>query len=411
MGRIEEFKLKNGIRVVLVPLLGKKSVIVQTFVKAGAKFESKEELGMSHVVEHMAFKGTLKRPTSKIINVEADSKGAHFNAFTDYELTSYHLTTIWENLPWAIEMLSDILFNSVFDEKDLEKEKGVVMEEIKMYHDDPRREISSDFMELLYGESKFGCWSVVGEVKDIKKINREKIWNFRQRYLNPKETVLVIAGDILDSKKTKEWVRDYFEQFENKKAINLPKIKLILSSEKELLKRRKVEQAHFCLGIPAFSSEDKRKYTLRLLDLILSGSMSARLWQRIREERGLAYYVYSISDSLKEGGFWGVQAGVEINSKNLAIDLVKKELQNIKTDLNDIEIRRVKDYLLGTTKLAMDDVSFWSYFIGKKVLLDNELVLPDEELKRYEKVNFEEINKLTKELFLEKEIRILTISK
>lgn len=411
MGKIEEFKLKNGIRVVLVPLLGRKSVIVQTFVKVGAKFEANGEFGMSHLIEHMAFKGTLKRPTSKIINMEVDSKGASWNAFTDYELTSYHLTTIWENLPWAIEILSDTLFNSVFDEKELEKEKGVVMEEIKMYHDDPRREISSDFIHFLYGKSKLGCWSIAGEVEDIKRINREKIWNFRQKYLNPKEIAVVIAGDILDIEKTKGWIEDCFEKFENKNAIKLPKIELVLNKEKELLKRKQVEQAHFCLGIPAFSSDDKRRYPLKLVDLIMAGSMSARLWQKIRDDRGLAYYVYSISDSLEEGGFWGVQAGVEINSKDLAIDLIKQELKNIKTDLKEEEVKRVKDYLLGTTKLAMDDVSFWSYFIGKKVLMENKLVLPDQELEKFEKVKFGEIEKLAKDLFTEKDIRIVSISK
>lgn len=411
MGKIEEFKLRNGIRVVLVPLQGRKSVVVQTFVKVGAKFESKEEAGMSHVVEHMAFKGTIKRPTSKIINMEADSRGAHFNAFTDYELTSYHLTTIWENLNWAIEMLSDIMFNPLFEEKELEKEKGVIIEEIKMYHDDPRRQISSDFVEFLYGKSKLGCWSIAGEVGDITKINRNTIWQFRNKYLNPKEVVVVVAGDIVNKDRAKNWVKESFEGFENKESKRLPKIDLVLNKQKELIRRKQVEQAHFCLGVPAFSSVDERRYVLRLLDMVLSGSMSSRLWQRIRDERGLAYYIYPISDSLKEGGFWGVQAGVEMGSRAMAIDLVKKELNAIKDDLNEEEVKKVKNYLLGTTKLAMDDVAFWAQFIGQKLLLDNKLAMPEDELKKYQKVTLEEMKGMARQLFLEKEMRVVSVTR
>lgn len=406
--KFKEFKLKNGAKGVVIPLKGLNSVTVEVFFKIGSKYEINGEFGMSHFLEHMAFKGTQKRPSAVLINKEMDSKGASYNAGTGHEMTSYHITTIKENIPWALEMLSDILFNSIYDDEEVLKERGVIMEEIRMYQDNPMMGLSAEMTKFLYGKSKIGCWNIAGEVKDIKPINRQKVINYRNKFINPEEMVIVIAGNV-DLGVSSE-VEKYFGSFINENKEKLPNIEIILTDKEKKVIKKEVEQGHFAMAVPTFGREDKRRYEFRLLDLILSGNSSSRLYQKIREEKALAYYVFSISEDFSEDGYWGVQSGVTLEKLDEAMEIVSNELEGLKESLNEEELNRAKDFLIGKTKLAMDKTSYISGFVGEKLLLDGKIEMIDSEIKRYTKIDLKSLKRLAGEIFENKKIKRVIIT-
>ncbi|MFA7675818.1 MAG: pitrilysin family protein [Candidatus Shapirobacteria bacterium] len=404
MNKIKSFKLNNGIRGIIVPLLGLKSVTIEIFLKIGSKYESKGEFGLSHFLEHMAFKGTTKRPTSMAINNEIDAKGASYNAGTGHEMTSYYITTIKENVPWAIELISDILLNSIYDQKEVKKERGVIIEEIKMYQDNPMIGLSGEFTKFLYGDSKIGCWNIAGEVSDIENVERKTIVNYRKKYFNPNEIVVVVCGDVDES--FEEVIKNNFNGFLNSN-LSLPKVELILNKEKNKIIKKELEQGHFCIGLPALGWSDKRKYALKLLDILMDGNSSSRLYSKIREERALAYYVSSVGEMFKEGGYWAIQSGVNLDKVEEAMEIVKKEIGLIAESIKDDELKRVKDYLLGKTKLAMDKTNVVCSFVGQKLLLEGSEKTLEEELINYSKVKIEEVRDLAFDIFKKEEIRTL----
>ena len=401
------FTLDNGVRVAIVPIKGLNSVTVEVFLKIGSKYELNNEFGMSHFLEHMAFKGTKKRPTASVINQEIDSKGANYNAGTGHEMTSYYITTVNENVPWAIEMLSDMLTNSVFEEKEVNKERGVIIEEIKMYQDNPMMRLPGEMTNFLYGESKIGCWDIAGKVSDIEGVNRKKVVNFRNKFINPKHMVVVLAGNV-DLRMLGE-VKKYFSNFDNKHREYLPLVEVILGDKRKLTIKKEVEQGHFAMAVPSVSWNDKRKYAFELLDIILNGNSSSRLYQKIREDKAMAYYVFSIGESFKETGFWGVQSGVKIEKMDEAIEIVSDELKNIGNNLKEEELIRAKDYYFGKTKLRMDRSEYWSKFVGQKLLLEESSETLEEELGYYKNTTLKELVELAKDIFIDKEIRLITI--
>lgn len=407
---MKQILLKNGVRGVTIPLKGMQTVTVEVFVKIGSKYERAKQFGLSHFLEHMTFKGTEKRPSAKIINNEIDQKGASYNAGTGHELTSYYIKTTKENLGWGIEILSDMLINSVYEKTEFEKEKGVIAEEIKMYQDNPMMGISSDFTEFLYGNSDIGCWNIAGSVESVESFKVEDLIGFRKNYFDPNNTIVVIAGDIVENEAL-SLIEQYFSVFANRKTISLPDVNIKLNDELKLVKHKETEQSHFCLGVPSFTAIDDRRYALKLLDIILSGNTSARLYQTIREEKALAYYLFSISESFTEAGYFGIQSGVKQKKLNEAIDLVIEELMKIGDDLTDDEIGRAKDYLFGKTKLSMDRTDFWSNYVGQKLLLENKLTTIEEELEKYRMVKKEDVVKIAKEIFVKNKIRTLVISR
>jgi len=407
--KTKTLKLKNGIRVAIVPIKGLRSVTAEVFLKIGSKYETKNEFGISHFLEHMAFKGTEKRPSASDINKEIDSKGAGYNAGTGQEMTSYYINSTRENACWAVEMLADILTNSVFDKNEVLKERGVIIEEIKMYQDNPMMGLSGELTKFLYGKSKIGCWDIAGEVKDIEGVTREKVMDYRNRLINPENIVVVLAGDVDDMVLGE--VKKYFGDFTLRKGNKLSGVEVVLNKEKEKKIIKEVEQGHFAMAVPALKSRDKRRYAFRLLDIILNGNSSSRLYQKIREDKGLAYYVYSVSESFEEVGFWGVQSGVKLDRMDEAMEIVRKEILSIKENVDNNELQRAKDYLVGKVKLAMDKTSYWASLIGQKWLLEDELVDIDKELKEYQKVGLKEVSELAGEIFRPEEIRQVLIVK
>jgi predicted Zn-dependent peptidase len=299
-------------------------------------------------------------------------------------------------------MVADMLINSVYDQKEVLKERGVIIEEIKMYQDNPMMGLSGEMTKFLYGKSPIGCWNITGEVEDIETVNKQKIIDFRKKFINPKDMVVVIAGNV-DLNASSE-VEKYFGGLSNK-IETLPKVEMIIEENREKIIKKKMEQGHFAMTMPGISWRDKRKYSFKLLDIVLNGNSSSRLYQRIREDKALAYYVFSISENFEETGFWGVQSGVKLEKMDEAMSIVRQELKEIADNLNEKELDRAKSYLIGKLELAMDKTEFLSSYLGQKLLLEKKMETIENELKRYKKVELKELKNLAGEIFRENEIR------
>lgn len=401
-------ELKNGVKLITKPLVGLKAVTIEVGVKIGSKYEDIKEYGLSHFLEHMAFKGTSKRPTAAIINKEIDSRGASYNAGTTHESTIYYITTVKENLPWAMEMLSDILTDPLMEAGEARKEREVIAEEIKMYQDNPRMGLADEFYKFVFGTSAIGCWDVAGGVAEVMKYERQDLLNYRQKMLNAREMVVAVAGDVPDIKMVEEMTASSFGGLKTVEH-GLPKVEVTLNQEMAKRVKKTTEQAHFCLGVEGIRRDDKRKYALRLLETIVAGNSSSRLFQEIREDRGWAYYVDSIGQSFTEAGLVAFQSGVKKEKLAEAIDLTKKVLIDLHNSVNDEEMVRAKRFLRGRFGLAMDHSEFWTEYLGQKLLLEGEVGDLESQLKSIEAVKLNEVCELAEWLFEEKKFRTITV--
>lgn len=411
MIKFNEWTLNNGIQVVVAPLPGLKSVTVEVFLKVGSKYESADFFGMSHFLEHMAFKGTEKRKTAFDLSKEMDGRGAVHNAGTGHEWTSYYIKTVATHVPWAIEILADILVNPTFPEAEVLKERGVVMEEIRMYDDNPTMGLAYTFMEkFLKGE--VGCWSIAGKVKDIEKITRNKVVDYRNSYFDTNNIVVVIAGDaLIDSQLDviKGDIEKVWGGLRTKK-VELPKVKIGFGEGQETIKKD-IEQAHYCLAWPGVSWVDKRRYAAKLLEVMLAGNSSSRLWRAIREDRGLAYYLFPMSEHFEDMGFMGVQVGVAANRLEEAIEVTKTELLGFGGSVDEIELERAKDSLLGKLQLSMDETDFWTDFIGQRKLIYGDLMSVEQAIEKYRGVKLEDIKAVAGEVLGKNSFRQLVMKR
>jgi predicted Zn-dependent peptidase len=396
--------LSNGMKVVEIPLKGLSAVTIEVFCKIGSKYERVGEHGLSHFLEHMAFKGTDKRLSGEEVNKEIDTKGADYNAGTGHETTSYYIKTVKENLEWGVELLSDIVLNPKIRSEEVKKEKGVIIEEIKMYQDNPAMGMADTFWEHVLGKSPIGCWDIAGTVEEIDSYNEKDIIEYRKKYLDPKRMVVVIAGDV--GKGAGDIVNQYFGEFENK-AIKLPEIETVFTEVLETRVKKAVEQGHFCIGVEGLKRNDDRRYALKLLEIVMAGNTSSRLFSEIREKRGWAYYVHLIGDSFEEVGMLGVQSGVMMSKIDEAVSLTEEILVGLKDTISNDELLRAKSFYRGKVGLMMDRSDFWSQFVGERLLLENKISNIESEIKAVEAVDLEAVRHLAGELLRENRFRKL----
>jgi len=258
---------------------------------------------------------------------------------------------------------------------------------------------------LMYKDGDIGCWSVIGNRKSVTGITREDLVGYREKYLDGEKMVVVVAGAVENVGQTEEWIRKYFAAISRKNVI-FPKVPVIEGEERAETQDKGLDQAHFALGFPTVSWRDERLWAARLWDIMMAGNTSSRLWQEIREKRGLAYYVFSVSEELREAGYIAVQVGVKKNKLKETIDLVKNEFVKFADLVTEDELERAKKYIRGKTKLMMDRSDFWAGFMGKRLLLRGEIVTVKEELKKYEQVSLKQIKMLVREKVRKDQFRL-----
>jgi len=356
----------------------------------------------------MAFKGTHKRPLSSIVNREIDSKGASWNAGTGEEYTSYYITSVWDNIEWSIEILADLLQQPLMDKEEVLKERGVIAEEIKMYQDNPMMGLSSEYYKYILGESDIGCWDIAGEVEEIMSYQQKDLINFRKKSFSSEQIVIVVAGNIENEVQVFDLVTKYWEELKTC-VEGLPKVTPKWTEKKEKIILRSVEQGHYCVGVEGVNRSADNRGAFKIIETILVGNASSILFEEIREKRGWAYYITSISQTLEETGVLAIQSGVKLDKLGQAVELTEKIMMDFKDRVDENELSRAKDYLRGKIGLSLDQSDFWTSYVGDKWLLENKIETPEESLKRIEKVTMEEVKDLAKRLFRQDKLRKLVV--
>ncbi len=413
--------LKNGITLITVPIKGTKATTVLAMFPVGSRYEDPRILGCSHFVEHLMFKGTVKRPTTLDISRALDSYGSQYNAFTSKEYTGYYIKIAGNKQAVAYDILSDMLYNSQFMKEEVEKEKGAIVEELRMYKDNPLMDIENIFESLLFGDTPLGR-EIGGSEKTVRGVTREELWEYYQKHYSPKNMVVVVAGEV-DRKKIKSVLPKHFEVKEPPKGafglkyykkdfekIDYFKKKLPIA-DRVYVKEKKVDQSQIMLGFPGLAYNSKQEDVLDVLSTIFGGAMSSRLFIEVRERRGLAYMIRSGGTFFRDTGAVYVQAGLDPVRMPEAIRVIKEQIQKMKDEkVTEKELEDAKNNIAGGIALTMEDSHNQANWFAEEFIFANKIETQEEKIKKIRKVTAEQIQKLAQELFDFDQMRIAAIS-
>lgn len=406
--KLKEIKLKNSLPVFLLKLPQVKTATILIMYKTGSKYETRETSGLSHFVEHMFFKGTKKRPNTLLLSAELDSIGAEFNAFTDKEYTGYYVKAPKNKINVAIDILSDMLTNSNFDSEEIEREKGVIIEELNMYEDNPRMHIEDVFENCLYGDTPAG-WDVIGTKETIRSFKREDFIKYFNSQYGTKSAGLFLAGNFSEKEIIKS-LNQKFSGLANNKYQD--KIKVVEKQNKPAckIKFKKTDQITLSLGFRSFPANHKEETALKLLSIILGGSMSSRLFIELRERRGLAYFIHAHTEFRSDCGYIAVSAGVPSNKLDESIQVILNEYQRLKTELvSSSELKKAKDLLAGKIIVSMEGSDDYSSWYGQQFNLRKKFLSPEEALAKFKKVSSADIKKVAQKLFVNAGLNLAVI--
>ncbi|NLL17432.1 MAG: insulinase family protein [Clostridia bacterium] len=392
----EKHRLSNGVRVVAERIPYAYSAVIGIWVRTGSRFEQEGNRGVSHFIEHLFFKGTTNR-NAKQIAEELEALGGALNAFTAKEYTCFYAKVLAEHLPVAMDLLSDMFFNSLFAEADIEKERNVILEEIKMYEDTPDELIHDLFAANVWQTHPLG-YPILGSAESVSAIDRKAILDYYHQRYTPENVVISIAGNI-----------DYQQVFSSLEKIfghwssdskNKNRQEPPVPRSGEVYYHKDTEQVHLCLGTPSISQEDERIYAMIVLNSIIGGGLSSRLFQEIREERGLVYSIYSYHSSYIDAGLFSIYAGTGINNTKEVVRLVLKELSQIRDKgITEDELVRVREQIKGSILLSMESISNRMSRLGRSEVCYNRVITSDEIVAGVSKVSLQEIQLLAKTLF------------
>lgn len=400
-------KLANGVRVLLVPMAGVESVTTMILVKTGSRNETEEQAGISHVLEHMVFKGTKKYPSPMAIAEAVDGIGAEQNAFTSKEYTGYYITSAAQHLPLALDIQSEMLTVPLLPQDDLTREREVIVEEINMYEDQPMAKAGEEFENLMYGGSSLGR-EIIGTKETVRATTSEHLRTYLNNWYYGGNVLVVIAGKIADKSEVTRLIEEKLGVMKHGGIMDYTSAGGYGKVEAKLCKK-KTEQAHFYMGVPALSMHDPRRYALQLAQVVLGGGMSSRLFNEIREKRGLAYYVKADMDMTYDTGYLAVRAGVKLSQLAEALKVVKEEMLKLGSTITEAELNKAKEYLLGRMPLSLEESMGVAQFFGMRALIKDEIVQPDEVVKRIRNVTMSEVKAICEELINEKEMRSVVV--
>ncbi len=400
--------LKNGLRVVTVPMKDNPTATVLVLVEAGSKYETKQTNGVAHFLEHMCFKGTKKRPKAIDISRELDGIGSQYNAFTAQEYTGYYAKGDAKHFKKVFDVVSDIYLNSTFEEAEIQKEKGVIVEEINMYEDMPNRHVEDLIMKLLYKDQPAG-WNIAGEKENIFKMKKEDFVAYKEKFYVPSATTIVVAGAVSQKDALKEVKKVFGSLPKQKKGTKLKTIEK-QSKPEVLVKFKETDQTHFVLAFRSINMFDKKSVIFSVLGGILGGGMSSRLFQKLREEMGVGYYVRSYNDSYTDHGFFQISAGVDNKRIEEVLKAVLEECKKLKKELvSKEELDKVKQYLVGGMKLSLESTDDIASFYGMQELLKKKILNQEQKAVEIQKVTASQIQKVARELFKDTKLNLALI--
>ncbi|MDO9509900.1 MAG: pitrilysin family protein [Candidatus Magasanikbacteria bacterium] len=409
-------KFKNGATLVKAPMKGTKAVTIMAAFPIGSRYENNKIAGVSHFVEHMMFKGTKKRPTHMEISRELDASGAEFNAFTSKDSTAYYIKIDGKKINLAMDLLSDMVFNSKFEEAEVKKEKGVIVEEKRMYEDNPRMHVDSLFEKILFGKTSLGR-DIIGFNKSLKDMKREDLWNYYKGSYRPENVVIGVAGNF--GKNINKQIEKYFggkKETEVKKWFNKKSYqkmvwpKKLPLSKRVIVQKKKIDQANVLLGFPGISYYDKRRFAVEVLLNILGGGMSSRLFTEIREKRGLAYGIRADCESYRDTGSIFIRTGLDPKRLEEAFKTILQEIKKIKKDLvTEQELKDAKSNTIGTMALAYENSKVVAMRGAGDILLDKKIETYEYISKKINEVTALQVKKVAIELLQEKEMRLAVV--
>lgn len=404
----EKITLDNGLRLILSHLPAFRSVTVIVLCGAGSRYEKKETNGISHFLEHMFFKGTMRRASASDISHALDAIGADYNAYTGKETTGYYIKAASEHLPLLVDMLSDMLWSSKFDEAEIEKERGVIIEEINLYEDTPARRVSEIYEQLLWKNQPLG-WDIGGEKEVIRKLTRQDFIEYISARYAPNNVVVSIAGDF-DRSEAIELTEKYFGK-EKKHGVG----GFIAAVDKQIkpavrVDYKKTDQAHVMVGVRGYKLTSPERYNAAVLATILGGGMSSRLFVNVREKRGLAYYVRADNEAYLDTGTFVASAGVDLKRIDDAIGVILAEFVQItQKKVDEKELSKAKEYLKGKIILSWEDSRNVAAGYGSDELMEGKVRTMDEFLKRIEAVSAEDVLRVAKFLFVQSKLNLAAI--
>ena len=400
----KSFKLKNNIDVVSFLMPFTETVTVLTLVKIGSRYEEERLQGISHFLEHLFFKGTKKRPTTIEIAHELDNMGAEFNAFTSKEYTGFYITAASKYIDVVLDILSDILLNSLFKEEEIQKERGAVIEEMNMFQDTPMRYIGDVFEELLYGNTPLGR-KVIGAKKTLNNMKRDDFINYFKENYNSQNIVISIAGKFenLNLEKflgnIKRGKKSEYEKYTDNQKI--PQV---------FIMDKKTDQAQVAIGYKTFSVFDKRRTILDVLATILGGGMSSRLFTEVRERRGLCYFVRTFAEHYLDQGYIGTFSGVTLSKIDKAIKIILQEHKKIiKYEISPKELNKAKEYIKGKFLLSAEGSYDIAHFIGMEKLILDRVISIEDYFKEIQSVTTSAIKKIAQEIFIPEQLNLAII--
>ncbi len=404
--------LSNGLRVLTIPMPSFSSVTSMILVGAGSRYETKLNNGVSHFLEHMAFKGTKKRPSALEISSLIDGIGGEFNAFTGKETTGYYIKSSSSHLELSLDVMSDMLRNSLFKTEEINKERGVIIEELNLYEDTPARKIHDIYESLLYGDSPMG-WDVGGRKDVIRKLTREDFISYMDSLYSADNMVVIVAGGI-DSDRAVQVVNKFFADMKSFDIKGYKKVVEKQSKPAVMVKRKETEQVHISIGVRTVPLNHKDKYALSILASILGGGMSSRLFHEVREKRGLAYYVRTSSDHYQDGGSLVSTAGVDPKRVDEAISVIVGEYYGIASaksadQITNKELKKAKEFIKGHLVLEIEDSRAVAGFYGFAEILENKIETPNEYMEKINQVTLDEVADVTASYLVEQTLNLAVI--
>lgn len=396
--------MKNGIRVLSEVLPQVRSVTLGFWVGVGSRDEQSELGGVSHFLEHLLFKGTKNR-TAREISELFDALGGELNAFSAKEYTCFYARLLDEHVPIGIEVLSDMLQNSLFGESEIEAEKEVVLEEINLYEDTPDDRIHDLFAQVLWQNHPLGK-SVLGNTYTVKSFTREDIVGFFSHYYAPKNIVIAAAGHI-EHKNLLDMINKHFNSKGDahfSRKLFIPEVE-----PKVIVFNKPTEQAHICLGVQGLHAKHEDRFALSILDNILGGGMSSRLFQEIREKKGLSYSIFSYNSLYTETGLFAIYAGTRPPKTEKVIKMIRGEINKLLQDgVTKEEVKRAKDHIKGELVLGLESTSHRMSRLGRSELSDGEFLSLDELVERIDRVTKADVNRVAKSIYSPKRM-VLTV--
>ncbi len=404
----ERHSLSNGLRVLTAPLEHAKSVACYIMLAAGSRYEHAENRGIAHFAEHMFFKGTQKRPTARDLSMEVDMIGGEFNAFTSKEYTGYYIRCAGEERDTALDVLVDMLRNSKFDPEELEREKGVILEEMNMYYDTPRDYVGSVYEDLMFGSNPLG-WETLGTRETINAATRETFTDYLSEWYTPPRIVVGVAGMVGDGLIPK--LEELLGDMSGEDAGSPAPAELEFSSEPQVrLRRKDSDQANICVGVPSYPLTHPDRYALQLLATVLGTGMSSRLFLEVRERRGLAYYVYGVNSSYTDAGTLVSQAGVDLNRADEAVGVIANEFRKLADEVVPAdELEKARALAKGRFVLQTESPNGLMLFGLRREVLEGAAAEPEELLAGLDSVTAEDVQRVAQDVIGRNGMRVAVI--